>query len=120
MDGEVSRVKEDLKRSLEDLKDLDERCFERLTDNFYLMRSALRYFSRKRSSSFNSSRISENFPLTVPVAGSCLYALEKLDVVESRGKSNSPDVFMPQKVDIDRMERIQDVLLESREIREFN
>lgn len=116
---EMTQLEMDLRKELEDLKNFDERSFNYMTENFYIMRSALRYFSQKKSVSFTSSRLSENFPLSVPVAGSCLNALEKIDVVSSRTKSNSPNVFMPQNVDLDRMEEIRKILHESHEIQEF-
>ena len=109
----------DIQKELEDLKDFDGRSFDYFTRNFYLMRSALRYFSEKKSVSFTSSKVAENFPPTVPVAASCLNALEKLGVVEARKKSSSPDIYMPQDVDLDRLEEIRKVLLENHEIREF-
>lgn len=115
----MTQLEMDLRKELEDLKNFDERSFNYMTENFYIVRSALRYFSRKKSVSFTSSRLSENFPLSVPVAGSCLNALEKIDVVSSRTESNSPNVFMPQNVDLDRMEEIRKILHESHEIQEF-
>lgn len=83
------------------------------------MRSALRYFGVKKGVSFTSSKVSECFPLPVTVAGSCLKVLEDLDVVESRGSSNSPDRYLPESVDLDRMKNVEKVLVESSELSGF-
>ncbi|WP_414837296.1 hypothetical protein ACK3SF_03445 [Candidatus Nanosalina sp. VS9-1] len=115
----MSSAEKDLRREIEDLKDFNGRSFDYLSRNFYLMKSALRYFSEKKSVSFTSSRVADNFPMTVPVAASCLNALQELEVVDVRTQSSSPDKYMPQTVDLDRMEDIGDILRESREIREF-
>lgn len=112
-------VEKSLREEVIKAKNHHERKFTLLTENFYLMRSALRYFTQKKGSSFNSSKVAENFPLPVPVAGSCLNILEKLGVVEARTKSSSPDLYMPRKVDLDRMCEVGEILRESHEIREF-
>lgn len=110
----------DIKREVTELKDFNGRNFNYLTQNFYIMRSALRYFSRRKAVYFTSSKIADNFPVSVPVAASCLNALEELGVVEARKKSSSPDRYVPQEVDLDRLEEVQKILLENHEILEFN
>lgn len=104
---EVSRV-----------KDLHEREFKVFTRNFYTMKSALRYFSVKQGLSFTSSKVAENFPANVSVAGACLKVMEELNVIESR--TSSKNRYMPQGSDLERMEKIGDILRENYEIREFN
>lgn len=110
----------DLKNSMVQLKDLEERKYNHFVDNFYVMRSALRYYSVKKGKSFTSSKMSEDFPLAVTVAGSCLNILTELEVVEPRTKSSSPDRYTPEKVDIEKLEDIGEVLRENHEIRSFN
>jgi hypothetical protein len=112
-------TQESIRDELARLKDQHERKFQHLSDNFYIMRSALRYFSVKRGRSFTSSRVAEDFPMPVTVAGSCLSALEMLEVIESRTRSSSPDRYLPGKVDLERMESVREVLLENFEIGEF-
>lgn len=107
----------EIRNDVSKAKDLHEREFKALTRNFYLMRSALRYFSVKQGLSFTSSKVADNFPLTVSSAGSCLKALEQLDVVESRNSSRKR--FMPQKCNLERMETVGEVLRENYEIGEF-
>jgi len=102
-----------------DAKDHGERQFQHFTNNFYIMKAALRYYSVRQGQSFNSSKISNNFPITIPEAGSALNVLESLEVVESRSRSSSPDVYMPGKVDMERLEKVQKVLLDSYEIDSF-
>jgi len=107
-----------LRNDIVDAKDLHDREFKALTRNFYLMRSALRYFSVKQGLSFTSSKVADNFPVTVSTAGSCLKVMEEIGVVESRNSSRKR--FMPQKCDLDKMERAGEILRENYEIREFN
>lgn len=107
------QVKEDVAR----LKDLNQRQFQALTRNFYLMRSALRYFSVKQGLSFTSSKVADNFPLTVSTAGSCLKALEELGVVESRTSSRKR--FLPRDTDMERFMEIGEVLRNNFEIEGF-
>lgn len=107
----------EVRKDVSKAKDLYEREFKALTRNFYLMRSALRYFSVKQGLSFTSSKVADNFPLTVSSAGSCLKALEQLGVVESRTSSRKR--FMPQNCDLERMEVVGEVLRENYEIGEF-
>lgn len=108
-----------LRKSVAEAKDFDERKYSVLTDNFYILKSALRYFSVKQGLSFTSSKISDNFPVSVPVAGSSLNILEELGVVESRTRSSAPDRYMPQEVDLERMEEIENILIENYEIKKF-
>lgn len=108
---------EGLREEVVDAKNYYEREFSYLTSNFYIMKACLRYFSVKKGMSFTSSKVSDNFPISVPVAGSSLKVLDELNVVESRG--TRPERYMPQKVDLDKMLEIEKILLESKEIREF-
>ncbi len=112
-------MSEDLKRKIEEVKDFQERRYNSLTDNFYLIKAAVRYFAVKNGLSFTTQKISESFPLSIPAAGASLTVLEELDVVESRTESGSPDRYMPQKVDMKRMEELEEILLENYEIEEF-
>lgn len=100
-------------------KDMNERKFKYLSDNFYIVRSALRYFSVKQGRPITSSKLADNFPLTAPIAGSCLSVLDHLDVVEKRTESNSPHVYMPEKVDMERLESVEQVLRDNYEINEY-
>jgi len=108
-----------VRQDLLDAKNFFDRPFLYLTENFYVMKAALRYFSVKKGMSFTSSKLSENFPISTPVAGSCLKILNELDVVDARSESSSPDRYMPEDVDIERLEKIEEVLVESKEIQEF-
>jgi hypothetical protein len=105
-----------LKEDIVDVKNHMGRQFNNLTSNFYLMKACVRYYSVKKGVSFTSSDVSTDFPLNVPVAGSCLKALDELGVVESRG---SHPRYMPDKTDIERMEDIGEILRDSHEIRNF-
>lgn len=100
-------------------KDFNDRGFKMFTRNFYLCKAFLRYFSVKRATSFNSSKVSKKFPLSVTVAGTCLSVLEDLEVVESRTASSSASRYMPGSVDLERMEMIEKVLIENKEIDEY-
>lgn len=106
-----------LRNQIIDAKDLHEREFKAFTRNFYLMRSALRYFSVKQGLSFTSSKIAENFPFTISTAGSCLKVMEEIDIVKSRNSTKKR--YMPQKCDLEKMEKVGEVLRENYEIREF-
>ena len=107
----------EIREEVVDAKNHFEREFNYLTSNFYIMKACIRYFGVKQGMSFTSSKVSENFPVTVPVAGSCLKVLNELDVVESRG--SRPERYMPQNMDLEKMMEIEEVLIESKEIREF-
>ena len=109
----------ELRREIVDLKDWDSRKYNYFVDNFYVLRSALRYFAVKKGVSFTSSKVAENFPLPVTVAGSCLTVLNKLDVVDVRTVSSSPDRYLPEKVDLDKLAEVEKVLKENHEIEDF-
>lgn len=112
-------VYKDLMQEIVKVKDVNERKFGYFTNNFYLMKSALRYFAVKQGRSLTSSKIADNFPMTSPVAGSCLDILDQLEVVEQRTESNSPHVYMPEKVDMEKMDDVEKVLKENFEIKDF-
>lgn len=105
---------------VEKVKDFHGRNFSQLTSNFYVMRAALRYFCVKKGRIITSVDVSENFPIAVSVAGSCLKALDELDVVQQRRESSSKRRYQPQKVDLDRLDQLGEVLRESHEINDFN
>ncbi|QGA80503.1 hypothetical protein [Candidatus Nanohalobium constans] len=109
----------DLRRSIVDAKDGNERKFKVFTGQFYVMRSALRYFCVKKKMSFTSSKIADNFPVSAPVTGSCLKILEELGVVEARTESSSPNRYMPEDVNMERMQKVEEVLIDNYEIDEF-
>lgn len=110
----------DIRTEVIDAKDFNDRSFSYLTQNFYVMRSALRYYSQRLGTSFTSSDLAEDFPITVPVAASCLNVLKELEVVEARTESSSPDRYMPEAVDMDKIKEIGDILRENKEIKEFS
>jgi len=112
-------MSQELKRKVERVKDFQERRYNSLTDNFYLVKAAVRYFAVKNGLSFTTQKVSESFPLSIPAAGASLTILEELDVIESRTESGSPDRYMPQKVDMEKMEELEKVLVENFEIDEF-
>jgi len=109
----------DVRTQVVDAKNFFDRPFLYLTQNFYIMKSALRYFSVKKGMSFTSSKLADNFPISTPVAGSCLKILNELEVVDARSDSSSPDRYMPEDIDLNRLEKIEQVLVESKEIQEF-
>lgn len=112
-------MSEELKKNIEDVKDFQKRKYNSLTDNFYLVKAAIRYFAVKNGLSFTTQKISESFPLSIPAAGASLTVLEELEVIESRTDSGSPNRYMPQKVDMERLEEVEKILLENYEIEEF-
>lgn len=118
--SEVSLEQQNLKTELERAKDFHARKFSDLTSNFYLMRSALRYYSVKKGMSITSARISEDFPVAVTVAGSCLSLLDELDVIEKRNESSSADRYPPGDVDLEKLRKLEEVLIESLEIDDFD
>jgi 7,8-dihydro-6-hydroxymethylpterin-pyrophosphokinase len=69
--------------------------------------------------SFTSSKIANNFPVTAPVAGSCLKILEELQIIEKRTNSSSASRYMPKTVDMDRMLALEKILIDSYEITDF-
>jgi hypothetical protein len=117
--SEVSLEHRNLRADLEQAKDFHPRKFSDLTSNFYLVKSALRYYSIKKGVSITSARISEDFPLAVTVAGSSLSMLEELDVLQRRSESGSADRYLPEDVDLERLEEIGEILVESRELEGF-
>lgn len=119
MEQEVSEKKE-LRMEIVKVKDHNGRKFKLFVNNFYVLKAALRYFSVRQGMSFTSSKVAENFPLPTAVAGSGLNVLEKLGVIEKRTESSSPDRYMPDKVDMERLLRIEEILEESHEIESFS
>lgn len=109
----------ELKQDIIDLKDFDGRQFKVFTDNFHVMKAAVRYFTVGIGMSFTSTKVSKNFPITASVAGSCLNMMEKLDVLESRNSSASPKRFQPKNVDLERLLQVEKILVDSLEIRSF-
>jgi len=118
MEQEVKQ--ENLKQEIVDVKDFQGRQFQVFTDNFHVMKAALRYFSVDVGMSFTSTKISKKFPVTASVAGTCLTLMEELDIVEPRNSSASPKRFRPQNVDLERLLQVEEVLVESLEIRSFS
>lgn len=100
-------------------KDLNPRKFKTFSRNFYLLKSALRYFSVRKETSFTTSDIKDNFPLSVPAAGSSLSILKHLDVVSPRTRSSSPDRYLPKDVDMEKLEEVEEILIDSYEIDNF-
>lgn len=113
------QVYDSIRQDIVKAKDMNERKFKYLSDNFYIVRSALRYFSVKQGRPITSSKLADSFPLTAPIAGSCLSVLEQLGVVEKRTESNSPHVYMPEKVDMKRLNSVEQVLRDNYEIDEY-
>lgn len=109
----------DLKEEIVKLKDHRNRQFQIFTDNFHILKAALRYFSVKQGTSITSSKVANNFPLTVCTAGSGLKMLAELGVVEKRSESSSPNRYMSRDVDMERLQRVEDILVEGREVSEF-
>lgn len=109
----------ELRREITDLKDLEGRQFNTFTENFYLIKAAVRYFAVKKNISFTAVKIAESFPMTIPSSGSCLNMLERLGVVKSRTKSTAPDRYMPGKVDMERLNHVESILVENYEIAKF-
>lgn len=101
-------------------KDLNDRQFKNFTSNFYVLKSALRYYSENQGLSFTASRIADEFPLSVPAAGSGLKILSELDVLESRTESSSANRYLPENVDLSRLLDVEEILIEQLEIEEFD
>jgi hypothetical protein len=108
----------ELREKVVDAKNHGERKFQHLTNNFYLMKSALRYYTVKKKMSFTSSKISDDFPIAVSVAGSGLSVLEELEVIQPRTESSSKR-YMPEEVSIQRLEEVEEILRENYEIEEY-
>jgi hypothetical protein len=101
-------------------KDLNGRQFNNFTSNFYVIKSALRYYSVNQGLSFTASKIGDEFPVSVPAAGSSLKILSDLGVVESRNDSSSANRYMPDNVDLEKLLQVEDILIEQLELEEFN
>lgn len=114
----MENVNRELKNLVVDAKDNYSRQFQVFTDNFYLMKSALRYFKVNQGLSFTSSKVADNFPLNISTAGSSLKIMEELDIIESR--TSSKKRFLPENADLEKMEEVEDILKHNFEIREFN
>lgn len=113
-----STSRQQLRQDVARAKDMNERSFQVLTKNFYIFRAAIRYFAVRQGLSFTSSKIADRFPITASSAGSGLNLLDELGVLESR-TSSSKNRYMPKNVDIERLKRIEQVLKDSYEIRDF-
>lgn len=107
-----------LREEVVDAKNHGARKFQHFTNNFYLLRAALRYYSKKNQMSFTTSRVAEDFPIPISVAGSGLSILEELEVIEPRTQA-SKKRYMPEKVDLKKLQEIQEILIESHEIDQF-
>ena len=109
---------EAVRKDVVDAKNHGARKFQHFTNNFYLLKAALRYYSEKKEMSFTTSRLAEDFPLPVSVAGSGLSILQELEVIEPRTEA-SKKRYMPETVDLERLQEVEKILVESREIEEF-
>ncbi len=109
----------EVQEKIVDSKNHGRRKYQHFTNNFYMLKSALRYYTVKKNMSFTSSKLSEDFPLPVSVAGSGLSVLEEIGVVERRTDS-SKKRYMPENVDWKLMDEIEHVLKENREIKEHH
>jgi uncharacterized membrane protein YgaE (UPF0421/DUF939 family) len=103
-----------------DAKNHNSRNFTQLTNNFYLVKAALRYYTVKNEMSFTSGKISDNFPIPLNAVGSSLKILEELEVIQSRTESKHQNRYMPKQVDIERLTQIEQILVENREVDEFH
>jgi uncharacterized membrane protein YgaE (UPF0421/DUF939 family) len=102
-----------------DAKNHNSRNFKQLANNFHLVKSALRYYKVKKEMSFTSGKVADDFPLPLNTVGSSLKVLEELDVIQSRTESSSQNRYMPQQVDLEKLERIEEILVENREVESF-
>ena len=110
----------DIRNEVVKAKDLNGRQFKNFTSNFYVIKSALRYYSVNQGLSFTASKIGDEFPVSVPAAGSSLKILSDLGVVESRNDSSSANRYMPDNVDLEKLLQVEDILIEQLELEEFN
>jgi len=110
----------DIRNDVVKAKDLNGRQFNNFTSNFYVIKSALRYYSVNQGLSFTASKIGDEFPVSVPAAGSSLKILSDLGVVESRNDSSSANRYMPDNVDLEKLLQVEDILIEQLELEEFN
>lgn len=106
---------QNIQKKIVDSKNHGRRKYQHFTNNFYLIKSALRYYSIKKNMSFTSSTVSDDFPIPVSVAGSSLSVLEEIGVIEKRTDSSNKR-YMPEDVDLELMEDVGEVLRENREI----
>lgn len=111
---------DDIRNEVVKAKDLNGRQFKNFTSNFYVIKSALRYYSVNQGLSFTASKIGDEFPVSVPAAGSSLKILSDLGVVESRSDSSSANRYMPDNVDLEKLLQVEDVLIEQLELEEFS
>lgn len=109
----------DIRNEVVKAKDLNGRQFNNFTSNFYVIKSALRYYSVNQGLSFTASKIGDEFPVSVPAAGSSLKILSDLGVVESRNDSSSANRYMPDNVDLEKLLQVEDILIEQLELEEF-
>lgn len=109
-------IREDVVRA----KDHYGRQFKVFTSNFHVIKAGVRYFAVDLGMSFTSTKISQDFPITASVAGSCLSLLEELGVLEQRTESSSQSRYMPGQVNMQRLMEIEEILVESREIESFS
>ena len=116
---EQNLSEQELSQKVAELKDFDSRQFKIFVDNFYLIKAAVRYFGVKQGLSFTSVKISDNFPLASTTAGSCLNMLEELDVISVRTESSSASRYMPQSLDMERLLKVQKILTDNFEIKEY-
>ena len=116
---EQNLSEQELSQKVVELKDFDSRQFKIFVDNFYLIKAAVRYFGVKQGLSFTSVKISDNFPLASTTAGSCLNMLEELDVISVRTESSSASRYMPQSLDMERLLKVQKILTDNFEIKEY-
>jgi len=112
----MDQIRDDVRKS----KNLNDRQFKNFTSNFYVIKSALRYYSKNQGLSFTASRGADDFPLSVPAAGSGLKILSDLGVIEARSESSSANRYLPEKVDLSQLLKVQEILIEQLEIEEFD
>lgn len=112
-------VNQNLVEEIARVKDLDGKQFTVFSNNFYLIKTALRYYTKDVGMSFTATKISDNFPLNVFSAGSCLSMLDKLDVIEPRTDSKSASRYMPSSVNLERLSKVEEVLVANHEIEAF-
>ncbi len=112
-------MSEELKTEVVRLKNGYPRKFKIFTKNFYITKSAVRYYKVKKNMSFTARKVSDNFPVSIPVAGSCLSILNELEVVKARTESSSPNRYLPKDIDMERLHDVEQLLAENYEIEEF-
>lgn len=112
-------VNENIVEKISQAKDLNGKQFKVFSNNFYLIKAALRYYTEDVGMSFTATKISDDFPLNVFSAGSCLSMLDKLDVIEPRTNSKSASRYMPRSLDKERLIAVEKVLEDNLEIKPF-